>query len=240
MEKEKAAAVPEAKAATVPSPTATTPPIDPAKEPNKEENYQAWLEWKLAQTDVTTQQQQKLIDEFVNWRADQQKEAETQAKVRSATDEFAVIQQAYAKENPDYDNAVGFARAKYADSVKMLYPQMNDAQIKAAIDHQILLFASECVGKGLNPAEEVYDMAIERFGYVKQEPKPKEEEEPKPRAETKPSLKTIANNKKRSATPLTGGGQGGSIPLTPEIVNDMSLGEFSRLTPDQLAMLESM
>jgi hypothetical protein len=194
-------------------------------------------EWKLDQQD-------KALADTSKWRTDNQKEAEKQTVIRNAIEEFTGIEQSYKGQNPDYLNAISHARNKYADSIKTLYPKMTDSQINTAIDHEILKFASECSQKGLNPAEELYDMAIERFGYAKQAPKVEEPAKPEPKAEKRPDLKpdlrVVSNNKKRSATPLAGGGRGGSIPLTKEMADDLTLGEFSKLTPDQIAALEAM
>jgi hypothetical protein len=99
------------------------------------------------------------------------------------------------------------------------------------------MFASQAHKAGLNPAEEIYSIAIERFGY---QPKKADEsagvEKAKP-VSSKPNLSVIAANKKRSATGLAGGGQG-SGGLTAADVQNMSNAEFSRLTATQLRELE--
>lgn len=215
--------------------------VEPSKEPDKNVNYQEWLEWKLNQNDTTIKEQQTLIKDFKDWREDQKKNADINKLYSDATQEFLTIEKEYGKVNPDYGNAIEFARSKYVDAAKLMYPDRTESQIEEATNIQMLKFASDCAKKGLNPAEELYDLAIERFGYTKTEAQEAvEDEEPPQRKVDRPNLNRIASNKRRSASPLSGGGQGGSIPITKEIAADMSIGEFSKLSPDELAMLENM
>lgn len=236
LEKEKAPppASPEPKTEAKPETSAK-----PAPEPNKQENYQAWLEWKLAQNDNTAQEQRTLISQLKKIIDDRQQADRQQQIINQAFDEFNNYEESYKTKNPDYVNATQFAREQYAKSIKILYPQMTAKQIERAIEHEILKFAGGCVQKGLDPAEELYDMAIERFGYVKQDAPDAAEETPKPAKPAKPNLKAISANKKRSASPLAGGGQGGSIPVTSEMFENMTLGDYARLTKDQLMQLEA-
>lgn len=211
------------------------------KEPDKTQNYQAWLEWKIAKNDSTIEGQQKLIEELKEERVKTRKQEEEDRVTNAAIEEFTNIEEAYKKQNPDYENAIDFARKKYLDAAKMFYPDKTEKQIEEAIDKQMLAYAAGYAAKGLNPAEELYDLVQEKFGYVKAEAMPEPAEE-KPRQEVKqrPNLKVVNENRRRSASPLGNGGQGGSIPITKQIAADMSLGEFSRLTPDDLMNLENM
>lgn len=224
-----------------PKPEVVAKPAEPeiAKEPDKTTDYQGWLEWKLAQSDMTLKEQAKIIEDVKTWREESTKVKEAESTIQTAIQEFTTIEETYKAANPDYLPAIQFARSKYADSIKTLYPNMSQRQIETAIDQQILQFASDSATKGLNPAEELFDMAIERFGWVKEQPKPEETPAEKPKLVEKPNLKVISNNRKKSASPLAGGGQGGTIPLTQEAAADMSLGEFAQLSPAELAALEA-
>lgn len=216
-------------------------PKSPEKitEPDKNVNYQAWLEWKLEQNDLTIKEQNKVAEDYKIWKADQTKQRETQVAINNAVGEFQGIEESYQKKNPDYLNAMEFARNEYARALKLTNPQMTQQQIDSKIDYDILTFASQKSQAGLNPAEELYDMAIERFGYTRAEAK-REVEEWTQKPASKSNLKVVSNNKRRSASPLSGGGRGGDIPVTLEnAANGMTMGEFSNLTPDQLMQLES-
>ena len=249
LEAEKASppAAPSVSSVVEQKPTETKPSVDPAsKEPDKNVNYQEWLEWKLAQTDNTVKEQSALLKDYQEWKVGQ----ENSRKEREAWDNdvkaFYSIEEKYTQNNPDYGNATEWARAKYFDAIKMSIPQATDDQINTAINNEIMAYARQWAAKGLNPAEEFYDMAIERFGYNKENARIKESEEAmqapplQRKAAEKPNLKMISSNKRRSASPLSGGGQGGGIPLTKEIAADMTMSEFSKLTPDELASLEAM
>lgn len=241
LEAEKSAPATAASAKEEPKPEAKDAKAEPEKEPDKTQNYQAWLEWKIAKNDSTIEGQQKLIEELREERVKTQKKEEEDRVTNAAIEEFTDIEEAYKKQNPDYENAIEFARKKYLDAAKMFYPDKTEKQIEEAIDKQMLQYASGYAARGLNPAEELYDLVQERFGYVKTEPKVETQEE-KPRQEARPrqNLKIVNENRRRSASPLGNGGQSGSIPITKEIAADMSLGEFSRLTPDDLMNLENM
>lgn len=215
------------------------------KQPDKHTNYQEWLEWKLAQADSTIAEQAKFTKELGEWRTKQETTEREQAAIRADVEAFSTIEQRYIEKNSDYTTATDFARETYFKALKLAQPQATDSQINWAIDNEILSYARKWAAAGLDPAEEFYSMAQERFGYT---PKAEEsgaqheQEQDKPplrRMAEKPNLKVIANNKRRSASPLSGGGQGGAFPLTPEVAGDMSVGEFSRLTPAELADLEA-
>jgi hypothetical protein len=241
-------------AQTAPVPPAALPaetkPIDKAatkeisKEPDKNTNYQEWLEWKLAQADNTIAEQSKFTKELGEWRTKQEASEREQAQVRADVEAFTTIEQRYIEKNPDYSAATDYARETYFNALKLAQPQATEAQINWAIDNEILSYARNWAKQGLDPAEEFYSMAQERFGYVPKsagtETEPHQEErQPVRRGAEKPNLSRIANNKRRSASPLSGGGQGGALPLTMESVADMDMGEFSKLTPSQLAALEA-
>jgi hypothetical protein len=231
------------------TPTAETKPADKAaapetpKEPDKNTNYQEWLEWKIAQADNTIAEQSKFTKELGEWRTKQENTEREQAAIRADVEAFTTIEQRYIEKNPDYSAATDFARDTYFKALKLAQPQATEAQINWAIDNEILGYARTWAKQGLDPAEEFYSMAQERFGYTPKtseaEEEPQEERAPARRPVERPNLKTIANNKRRSASPLSGGGQGGALPLTMESVADMDMGEFSRLTPAQLAALEA-
>jgi hypothetical protein len=231
------------KAAPAAAPVAEAKPVEPAapekpKEPDRNVNYQEWLEWKIAQQDNTQAEQAKIVNEYKTFMANEQNAKETQAAINRGVEEFQGIEQSYIKQNPDYLKAMEFAREKYSDALRLTNPQFTAKQIDAKIDYDILSFAAQASVKGLNPAEELYDMAMERFGYSKAEERAEQSAVRAERRE-KPNLKVITNNKRRSATPLSGGGRGGDIPLTLDVAaNSMTLGEFANLTPGELAQLE--
>ena len=249
--KAKLAKYESASAPALPSAPATPSEVKPSEvkpvvdaksaEPDREVDYRAWLEWKIAQQDSTIQEQAKLTKDYQDWRAETQTISKNQQLINDAVQELGGIEESYKKQNSDYMNAVEFGRNKYADALKITNPNWTQKQIDTKIDMDVLKFASDCSTKGLNPAEELYDMMIERFGYTKSQARQAVEDDVElPRGrEARPNLRSIATNRRRSASPLSGGGQGGSVPITREIAGDMSIGEFSKLSPSDLADLEN-
>lgn len=194
-------------------------------EPDKEKDLAGWLVWNA--------------EEQKKWREEQtiksSKDQETQKVnnlVSAAREEIDQIQDAYRKTNPDYDNAINHAKAEYTRALKLLNPSLTDAQAKAAIDKETFQIALHCNKNGMNLGEVLYDAAIERFGYVKSE----ESGETKPAT---PNLKLINNNKKKSASPLEGGGQKAAGRITLEAAANMSPAELQSLGAEDWKYLES-
>ena len=108
--------------------------------------------------------------------------------------------------------------------------------------------------KGIDPAAAIYDYCIETLGYVPGSVKngaqrtrqqiadedDMEDEAPRGTVTRKPNLRIIAQNKRRSATGLSGGGQGGSARLNKQDVANMTLGELANLDTDMWAELEKL
>jgi len=193
---------------------------NPDPEPDKLADRTSWLEWKLRQNE-------REVSEFRAWKAKQEQETEHSRTVNEAVQEFNQIVNEYKKGNADFDNAMSFAEKRYAESLRILNPSLSDNQIRTAINQEVLKLAAIAAAKGLNPAEELYDMAIERFGYVKAEETTK-----------KPDLKKIEENKKRSVSGIAAAGSSGKMPLTLEAISKMSNGEFANLDPALLRQLE--
>lgn len=231
---------------TVAQPTAKADAIVDA-EPNKATDYEAWLEWKDRQIEAKNAALEADLGDIKKWRNEQETQTKEQNQFQAAVTEFLDIESKYRQENPDYGNAIGFAVNKYREAAKVMYPDKTEAQITDAIDRQMLQQAAIFAAKGLNPAEELYDLAIERFGYVPKSAVTEEEtteteaqvtQQTRP-SPSKPKLAVINANKKKSASPLSGGGQTGSAQLTAEDLENMSNAQFAALTPAQLRELEA-
>ena len=213
-------------------------------EPNKLDNYEEWLEWKDRQSAKLALEATKIaretadqVKEINDWRESQRKAAEYSNIVSAAVQEFTQIENDYRAKNPDYGNAMEYGRREYGRALKLLNPQLTEKQVEQELDKQMLMFAAEAKARGLNPAEELYDTAIERFGYQPNQGGSQTEVAAKPVAK-RPSLSVIQANKKRSASPLSGGGQGGSASITAADLENMTNAEFSRLSAAQLRALE--
>lgn len=220
------------KIAPVQAPAAPTPAPAPVQsdnpEPDKEKDLAAWLVWNA-------EEQKKFRSEFQKTTKETQERQKIETLVTSARQEIDQIQDDYRKVNPDFDNAIDHARSEYSRAIKVLNPSMNANQIKQAIDREIFNIALKCNREGTNLGEVLYDLSIERFGYEK-------EQDPQPNIETpaKPNLKVIANNKKRSASPLEGGGQRSKGRITMAQAADMSPAELQALSAEDWAELKAL
>ncbi len=206
-------------AKAVPAPERPVKPADPV--PDKAADPAAYAQWESRQT-------REKVEEIAQKQAlrDQQ---EQQARLyQSAVQEFTGYEGEFKKNARDYEDVAQHLRQRLGDSLRALHPNAADNQVEAAVDQQILRFASEYARQGLNPVEELYHMTKEKYGYRPSEPEKKRG----------PDLATIEKNKKRSASPLSAGGQSSGARLTAEAAANMSLAEFSKLTPSQLAELE--
>lgn len=104
------------------------------------------------------------------------------------------------------------------------------AKAEAAVEHDA---PAEAPQKSDKDEEEMEALANRHRGIETPEPAP-----PPPRP--KPNLKQISAARRRSASPLHGPGQGGSVSLTKEAAASMTMAEFAELSPGALAELEAM
>ena len=198
--------------------------------PDKEKDLAGWLVWNAEANEA--------------FRNDSQTQNEKQTKEREMTDlrsraiaETEEIQNNYKKENPDYENAYNHMKQEYINSVNKLMPgRFNEAAMNDLIKQEILNMGIACAKQGTNLGEVLYDMAIERFGYNKSDlPAPN----PSLRTSRAPNLKVIANNQKKGASPLEGGGKSGSSRITVERAAQMTPQELQQLSADDWKFLET-
>lgn len=165
-------------------------------------------------------------------REDQERrEREAQLKLRNdAINEFNSIEADFAKDTPDYNDASKHMIQSMIDGVKRAYPNASDNDAIAFVQNQVLQIASQAVRKGMNPAEVLYEMAFDRYGFDPTAAK-------KPAQSTdkmKENLKNIAKNKKRSASALSGGGQSAGARATIEEANKMDLATFGNMSEAEI------
>lgn len=227
--------------ATVTPPAAVKPEVKATDaEPDRATQPEAWRDWK----DKQLESKYAAIEERLATESRQKEEVKIYSE---AINEYNQIRDKYIAKNPDYIPAFTHSFDAYSKSIKMTRPDLTQKQITGMIDREMLQFAGLCVSKGLNPAEELYDLAIERFGYAPKaaeavaddvEQENKAPDGVRPKETPRPNLRTIANNRKRAASPLVGGGQGGKGQLTKAAAADMTLGEMMELEPSDWAELE--
>lgn len=167
-------------------------------------------------------------------RIDNEQKAERQARENSelrnrAIDEFNTIETEFAKETPDYEDASTHVIKEMIRGVRSTYPEATEKQALAFVQNRVLQIASNAVKRGLNPAEVLYQMAYETYGFEPGAGGKKKEGNGKA-----DNLKNIAKNKKRSASPLSGGGQNAGARATIEEAEKMDLAAFGNMSESEI------
>lgn len=162
-----------------------------------------------------------------------------------AWQQLTQIGEQYAKTNPDFDDAVQQVMPTLTTAARFRHPDASQEQIVEIVKRDLLIQAHADYTSGLNPAEEFYARAIERFGYVpkadrKQEAAPAEEAKPaaKHAYQGKASVATIEANKRKSASPAAAGGNA-ARPVSLEDYDTMTNADFSKSMPELLKMLNN-
>lgn len=161
-------------------------------EPNKAEDREEWLEWKVRQADKAIERAQKFIEQ-------EEKAREHNNLIQGAIQEFTGYENRFKLKAPDYDQAANHYREKVRDSIATLNPGLDAQQVDQVLARQLLQQGSTFVNQGLDPAEAIYNIA-KKMGYTFQEPKKEPVKTPKP------SLETVEKNKSKSANGLGAGG----------------------------------
>lgn len=162
--------------------------------------------------------------------AEDERQAE---KLRAqAGEELSAIEQEFMQDTPDYqDAATHMIRAMFQATLHM-NPGITDRQAGTLVQNKILEIASVAARKGQNPAEVLYQMSFDSYGFdpaaAKKTPPGKQG---KNAAE---ALKKKVANKKRSANGLAGGGQTAGARVTIEEADKMSLADFGSMSEAEI------
>ena len=150
---------------------------------------------------------------------------------KQAIEEFTEIERDFAGRTDDYEDASKHMMSSMYQGVKHAYPQLNDTQAQAFVQKRVLDIASQAARNDMNPAEVLYQMAFDKYGYDSNMAQKTNEQKPeKPQKD----LKRVARNKKRAATSLSGGGQTAAASATLEEANNMDLADFGKLSEAEI------
>ena len=152
---------------------------------------------------------------------------------QDAINEFTEIEKDFQKETPDYEPASSHMLHAMYNGVRMAHPTVGEKAAVEFVRKQILSLAAKAAQEGLNPAQELYRMAHDVYGY---QPK---EEKPEPKKDPTARLKITEKNKARTASPLKDGGQNSASNLSLEEGSNMSLADFSKLSEKEMDELIS-
>ena len=194
------------------------PKTEEDPEPNKAEDREEWLEWKVRQAD-------KAIDRANRFIEQQEQSTQKQKLIQGAIEEFTQYEQRFSLKAPDYDDAAKFFQSKVKESIATLQPHLSESQIAQAAANQLLQMGSTFVNQGLDPAEAIYNIA-KKQGFTKVEAQTTES---KP---AKASLETIEKNKSKSANGLGTGA--GKQPVTIASLEKASVQDMYNLSDEEI------
>lgn len=157
----------------------------------------------------------------------QRQARERQDLERQAIDEFNEIETEFKKETPDYDQASAHVIQSMYNGAKAAYPDLTDKQALGFVQRRVLQIASAAAKRGLNPAEVLYQMAFDNYGYQPGAPKKKD-------TQKADNLKNIAKNRKRSASSMAGAGQNAGARATIDEANKMDLATFGNMSEAEI------
>lgn len=234
-------------------PAAAEQPAAPAKgtdpEPDKNTDPDAHVRWELRQAKAQLQ-------DLGDWRAQREKKELYEENLKVARDEFSGFEQQFQtrEDAKDYVDVANYAVAAIAQSIRIMNPGFTQQQVAQQAELQLLKRAGAYQKAGhANPIEALYHEVKNTWGYQPKapaaaDPPAGEGEDGQPRGDDgkfekkplKPSLKQIADNKKKSASSMTPGGKSGNTPLTRDGLLKGGLSEWARLTPEQLRQAEEL
>lgn len=212
-----------------------------------------WDKWKI-------RDQERRLAKLEGRTQEDEKQTQVNTQIREAVDQFKTVRDKYIAKNPDFVPAFKHGYDRYAEALRITKPGWTQEQVVKQADWDLLVYAGECARKGIDPAEAIYDMCIERFGYRPgQQPRTEQrrqvqddhddagdgfDEAPARKnpngVRQRTNLRVINNNKRRSASGLNNSGQGGSASLTKEAAAGMTLGELANLDTDMWDQLENL
>ena len=203
------------------------PDEDP--EPNKQENYEAWLEWK----DRQIEKKVKTVDERLSRYETEQQAVQRQQRAKQA---FQTLESEFASRTPDYEDVSMHMMKRIVDGLQVTNPFADKHEIARAADAHIMRLSAQFAGQGLNPVEELYHMSRDVYGY-----KPAEKTE-KPKDKKADKFDAVVKNKRATSSGLATGGKAGDSTLTLKSTEGMTVGEIAklRLTPAKIRQLEKM
>ena len=174
-----------------------------------------WLEQKQTQT-------QERIEQL-----EQERQAREQINVvNQATAQLIEIENQFTAQQPDYPEVAEFLAKEIKKGIKVLNPHIGARELDQQFQMQVLRMAGQYHAQGLNPAEELYYLAKDEFGYT---PAQKET----PAQPVKPDLTKVAANRARNAGTAGVTATSTSGQLSADAMLNMSMAEFSKLSESE-------
>jgi hypothetical protein len=137
-------------------------------------------------------------------------------------------EEAFRAEHPDYDEAY-----EHLETIRsgFLPANLSDEERKAALDTTMAAFVTDCVGKGIDPVQAVYEQA-QRTGFATKEAAAEDGNGDKPEAEDKPKKKAKKATRKATSLSQASGGGGAGHRLTVDMVDEFSDADWREIVAD--------
>lgn len=198
-------------------------PKDATPDPDSEPL--AFLQHQIAET-------KKQADELVQWRKQQEEHSEQERFVNAQRTGFQAAESAFRGTVSDYAQVANHMVNAMKVSARMLSPQATDQQIDNFVENQILTWAEQAAQQGKQPAQALYEMSKNHFGYTAV---PKEVTQPKVE---KPNLELIDKNRRKAANGISTG-QTSKKAMSLKDIETMSIADMDRMAPGELDELLS-
>ena len=147
-------------------------------------------------------------------------------RIEKASQEFAGLETEFSKNVPDYEGVSNAYKQALYQSIRLQNPTKNHNQLLEDTRNKLLQTAGEYVNKGLDPIQEMYEMA-KSLGMAPVQQEQAVEEV------IKPDLSNIAKNKAKNAGMIAAKGSSAGGQLTREGAATLTTGEWAKLSASE-------
>jgi hypothetical protein len=144
---------------------------EPAKvaEPDFVEDPKAYVDHKLGETLQKIEKFNADSTERVKQTEQTAAQAREQVEIQQFIGRVATHEQVFARENPDYYDALAHVRGIRAYQLKTFQPDITDQQIHQIISQEETNLAVNLAQRGMDPVRTAYELA-QRYGYQRKAP----------------------------------------------------------------------
>lgn len=229
----------------------------PDPEPDKATNYEGWLEWNLRQERAAREQMAAQLGEVSKKFETLEDRQQREVAEREDWDALMEMVETQSTAEPEVRQILNWGWQQVAMSIKVQNPGLSNKRLAEATNKYVLNIANQAAAAGVHPLQYLVGYTRQlgwRSEFAQQQAQQEQaddggQEQPgQARKDNgqfakpgKPDLKQIQANRKKSGSPLAGGGNSGPAPLSKEHFGSKNFGfkEFARLSPQELNRLES-
>lgn len=188
---------------------------DTSKAPDPNQDPDGYRDWHIQQNMNST-----------NRLAGELKQTKEQLLFQAARQELRDKEIAFKASKPDYDAAIEHGIQRVIRQQQLLNPQATEAQIRQQLEVERVQFAARMAHQGRDPAEGLYTLMTEVYGYA-----PAKADKAQGMTEAQ-RFETVKANKAKAASGVASGGATGIPPVSAEAVKNMTLADFAKMSAD--------